>query len=143
MAVNTELAKKVFIQISLHPETHDQQVVTDGLEYLEDGSPCGTTACVAGWTCAFAGLLEERTDWDGVPYLVVPGEFGDDWFGKSADALGITRRMADVLFNEELPEDVARETVRLLAVDGGSQGAAESFLRSEGYDIPRRDYTAL
>jgi len=136
MAVNTELAKQIFIQISLHPETHDQNIVTEGVAALPNGNLCGTTACVAGWACAYAGLLEERVGYSGQHYLVVPDEWGsDDWFSVARAELGITHDLAGALFYEDLPQDVAREAVRLLAVGKGMQTDAEDYLESKGYEL--------
>lgn len=42
--INRELFRKVYDQITAHPETHDQD---------EFESSCGTTRCVAGWALHF------------------------------------------------------------------------------------------
>ena len=52
---NTELISQVLAQILLHPDSHDQS------DWIWD-SPCGTTACVAGWAAIKAGRKLVATD---------------------------------------------------------------------------------
>lgn len=45
-----ELAQKVLDHVEAHPEQHDNSIwVNTGQTTVEQGSLCGTTACLAGW----------------------------------------------------------------------------------------------
>ena len=129
MRVNTELAARIYRQITMHPETHDQEVVVEGLGWLPDGNVCGTTACVAGWACAFAGRLTERRSITG---HATYAEYSGDWFEDGMVALGISDGLADALFAAKVPEGTAREAVRLLAISGGSEAPAAYLLEEHG-----------
>ena len=124
MKVNTELAAQVYNHITLHPEAHDQEVVAEGVDYLPNGNVCGTTACIAGWTCAYAGKLE------GVKDIYGRDDYIDhsDWFEDAREALGISVRLAEELFASYLPEYHARAALGLLAAGGGSERAAQRYL---------------
>jgi hypothetical protein len=50
---NQELAKTVLDHLLAHPEQHNQ-------DRWGERTECGTTMCVAGWTCELAG---ERLEW--------------------------------------------------------------------------------
>lgn len=127
MKVNTELAARIYRQITMHPETHSQYAVAEGVDVTEEGNVCGTTACVAGWACAFTGRLIE------VPSPHGDYAWSDDWFWEGRDALGISSRLAEALFNSELPDGRARAAVGLLATSGGSEEEAMEYLSSRGF----------
>lgn len=127
MRVNTELAARIYRQITMHPETHRQEAVAEGVDETQEGYICGTSACVAGWACAFTGGLTK-----------VMSSFGDfawadDWFERGQDELNISTGLAEALFNSELPEDHARAAVGLLATSDGSEEEALEYLGSRGY----------
>lgn len=127
MKVNTELAARIYRQITMHPETHRQYAVAEGVDVTEEGNICGTTACVAGWACAYAGhLVEIASPLGNYAWSV-------DWFWEGKDALGISSGLAEALFNSELPEDHARAAVGLLATSGGSEEEAMEYLSSRGF----------
>lgn len=127
MRVNTELAARIYRQITMHPETHRQEAVAEGVDETQEGYICGTSACVAGWACAFTGGL-----------VKVKSAFGDyvwadDWFERGKDELNISAALAEALFNSELPEGHARAAVGLLATSGGSEEGALEYLRQRWY----------
>jgi hypothetical protein len=63
--MNTEMAGKVLEHIQAHPEKHDQGRFV---------SECGTTMCIAGWTCNLAGY--KTTYVYGMPVVdIEPGGF--------------------------------------------------------------------
>ena len=51
MALNTELLQRVREKIATAPESYDQEVYGRP----EVSAPCGTAACIAGWTVILAG----------------------------------------------------------------------------------------
>lgn len=130
MAVNTELAAQVYSHITLHPEQHDQGLVVEGYSQLPNGNICGTIGCIAGWTCAYAGKLMEYNSISnpGDPWVAPV-----DWFEDARIALGISDHLASALFDSEIPEEDARHALGLLALGGGSEDGAESYLRTLGY----------
>jgi len=85
---NQELAKKVLDHILAYPEGHDQN--TWGTR-----DECGTTMCIAGWTCE----LEGRTPWIG--FVAKPGAF--EAMGATAsrarELLGLSPDEAEQLFH--------------------------------------------
>lgn len=50
MALNTELLQRVRDKIAATPESYDQEVYGRP----ETSAPCGTAACIAGWTVVLA-----------------------------------------------------------------------------------------
>lgn len=102
MTFNVELGKKVLEFITTHPERHNQN---DWFE--ESSSECGTTACVAGWTCIIGLDLpleeEEGEPCDcgcegpgGITYYYYPPV--GRWDGAGQELLGISDEMAVALF---------------------------------------------
>lgn len=89
-SVNIELAEKVLKQVTEHPETHEQ--LTWGYR-----TPCGTTACLAGWTVVFGALPVYRAE------CGERAEFGD-----------LIRAAVDSSSEEGFVDDVAAE---LLGMD--------------------------
>lgn len=85
------LAQLVETQIRLHPESHDQNI-------WHEPTPCGTQACIAGWTAALApgATIIRPTD----SYLSVSVNGGEaepiDWF--ASRALGLAGDEVDWLF---------------------------------------------
>lgn len=128
MKVNTELATQVYMHLSLHPEKHDQEAVVDGIGELPNGNLCGTVGCIAGWTCAYAGLLEPVRGVSGkVHYVDTP-----DWFGSAMSELSISEGLAEAMFSAYIPEEIALRALGLLATGGGSEMKAVEYLEEEG-----------
>lgn len=124
MTVNTKLAAEVYTHLSMYPESHDQSSVVEGVGYLPNGNICGTVGCIAGWTCAYAGLLEPVIRMDGKINYVDDG----DWFMDAKRELGISERLADALFATGIPEGVALTALGFLATGGGSEEKAIDYL---------------
>lgn len=120
MAVNTELARKVYNKVNLDRKAHDQALYGDGLAQTPDGHPCGTVMCAAGWAAAYDG----RCIIDEYGLIDVPN---GDWDGEGRDALGLSDRLATYLFHRCNNEE-AREVLRLLAEGGGSEDPAREWL---------------
>lgn len=62
----------VIDHVLAHPESHDQGV------WITQTPACGTTACLAGWTCRLAGdmlhvLPPEQAESDEFDYVLVDG----------------------------------------------------------------------
>lgn len=85
-----QLAQLVLDQVTTYPETHDQS------DYVSD---CGTTACVAGWTCLFQN--------GGLPLF---GHADDE----ARKALGLNVTDAQRLFHH-VTEEQARMALKFLA----------------------------
>jgi hypothetical protein len=79
--VNTELAGRIVEAIEANPEQHDQA-------YWRKRTACGTTMCIAGWTCYLNG--DEFVPYqDGRQSFAVKTEDGSE--------LSIATRAADLL----------------------------------------------
>lgn len=120
MPVNTELFKKIYKQITEHPESHDQGLYEANVEWngatRNDGLPvCGTTRCVAGWAIRFAHPdkdLAQGTE-------AILGDGSGDYFEAGKEVLGLDYDEANELFSGGLRETKA---VRLVARYAGIEG---------------------
>jgi hypothetical protein len=56
--VNVPRLEQVMRFITAYPQLHDQET------WLTTDTPCGTVACLAGWTCLLNGYEPAVTDWD-------------------------------------------------------------------------------
>jgi len=88
--VNVELLNKVKAVITEEPRRYDQQAILcqgEELDYLQpiERPPCGTVACIAGWTAVLAGPegIERCRIWE-----------------TAKDLLGIDKLQAQKLFSE-------------------------------------------
>lgn len=108
MPRNIELAERVLKQVTEHPETHEQS------EWGRK-TPCGTTACLAGWTI----LLAATPVW-------VDDEGDRSEFGQ------LTLASVHVDAGEHFVDDVARE---LLGMD--EKTASSIFFAPNGLAVSR------
>ena len=100
--LNIELFKKVREKISTTPEAYDQEVYGRP----ESHAPCGTAACIAGWTCILADAvpmekvrLANVDEWHkGNP---IARELFSDIPAQAAALLGLTDEESEILFTAE------------------------------------------
>jgi hypothetical protein len=59
--VNVYRLEQVMRFITAYPQLHDQET------WLRVNTPCGTVACLAGWTCLLNGYEPVAADWDAPP----------------------------------------------------------------------------
>lgn len=100
---NIERLREEVDFVNFNPEKHDQE------KWYDDSTPeCGTTGCLAGWTCAheknlaFLSSDEGIHTWRGhhlvrsevTGYKVAVGE-------AAAEILGLTAEQSDFFFNEK------------------------------------------
>jgi hypothetical protein len=85
--MNTEVAARIIEAIETNPEQHDQA-------YWRKRTACGTTMCIAGWTCYLNGD-------EFVPYQ--DSRFSFEVRTKDGSEMSIAARAADLL---GLSEDV-------------------------------------
>jgi|SRR5918992_2557049 hypothetical protein len=96
--LNIELLKKVRDKIATTPEAYDQE--TWGR--VEEAAPCGTAACIAGWTIT----LDEKIPLGKLHCLGRSGDFlvANEYLhvnDVARDSLGLTDQEADILFTSE------------------------------------------
>jgi hypothetical protein len=109
---NQELAKTVLDHILAHPGQHNQG-------FWGQRTECGTTMCVAGWTCELAG---ERLVWE--PNRSYAYDSEGVWYTKNgeyipvraAKLLDLTDYEADTLFYTN--KDTALRNLKHLADTG-------------------------
>lgn len=120
-----KVAGKVYRQIFLHPESHDQRAwATDGATR----EMCGTTACVAGWAAKFSSdfvfkVVESRHHPIDSPhrfYASVANLSGDyvEFPDAGHKALGLTAAQAGYLFSEYRKRDEVLKAIGHLALVG-------------------------
>jgi hypothetical protein len=87
---NQELAKQVLDHILAHPEQHDQG-------WWGRVRDCGTTMCIAGWTCELAGetLAWESTNAGGATWYTADGAYIPS---RAAALLDLNTHETDMLF---------------------------------------------
>jgi hypothetical protein len=97
---NYDMFKRIFEQISNHPEYFDMS-----------SWECGTTKCIAGWACFLAGLKYDNS---------IHGE-DCDWHPPNARRiLNISMEESDILFHEAT-EFVPYMIIRTLIEQAGSE----------------------
>lgn len=85
MVPNVELLEQTMRHIIDHPEKHDQRLWV---------SPCGTTACYAGWACILSGAKQTI----GTTQIQFAGETRHPQY-LAAELLGLDHATANNLFN--------------------------------------------
>jgi hypothetical protein len=94
--MNKELLERTMQYIEDHPEEHDQT-----MWFVQ--TPCGTTACFAGWACVLSGLKPDFTiqaPFNYRPDITYHVEGTDEWVKPVAQKLlGLTHYDADTLFD--------------------------------------------
>lgn len=113
--VDEALAYAVLDHIAAHPARHAQN---EWVSAVGDGTGCGTVACFAGWAVVLAGgtLLDGKRARLSIPgrtllrYSDAHAVFDERHVASAAmTALGLDRRQADLLFDEEnTVEDLRR-----------------------------------
>ena len=110
--MNTELMERVRQLIMMRPELHEQSHWLGGSEFsapiapitqaAENGEPCGTTACVAGWAALFAAPTDSLIERDSC--IEVDGMIRTvQMYAK--EQLGLTDAQAGCLFTAENNRD--------------------------------------
>lgn len=115
MAVNTEMFRKIYDQISLHPETHDQDTYEG-----QSGPHCGTQRCIAGWAVAFEYGVESGSiyqnegiwDWHSEGRETETGLYMSRMAVQAAKILGLTDEQAARLFLHTSNEEAVAECLR-------------------------------
>ena len=100
MTVNVELLRRVHAFVRAHPENYEQQVWGFGLRrpVVNGEPPCGSRACIAGWTCALEGWqVSGAVALRGGERRLVPEV--------AAELLGLSDDQRLVLFSSDLPDD--------------------------------------
>lgn len=134
MTFNVELGKRVYDFIVANPERHYQKDWTES-----SGEACGTTACVAGWTCIM-GLdiplkqhVYKRWNYSTDSYDEEPGNFYwsepvNGWERNASELLNIEPATAEELFRNTTDKE-AKEALGLL-IAGESEEEVIRFIRS-------------
>jgi hypothetical protein len=111
MSYNYEMLRKVYDQVTIHPETHDQEVFI-----------CDTRRCIAGWTIEFSTEWEFDTVATVKPVGMSTVEALDLGEVESVSAaakeiLGLTDDEADYLFFCESNDEAIRYLEKLIATE--------------------------
>lgn len=111
MTLNRELASLVYRYVTAHPERLDQCV------YFGE-SECGTTACIAGWTCLLAGLDGARRTTTGTAALAASA-LGLDatMYGLGSFVDPLAMELFSMVFLELDPEKALRRFAAIFGLD--------------------------
>jgi hypothetical protein len=101
--VNFERLEQVMRFVTDNPDLHDQGM------WITTDTPCGTTACLAGWTCLLNGYAPAKEAWkyrkaDGGLQIAMVRKIGDsdgeelDVFYTACEILDVDPDLAAPLF---------------------------------------------
>jgi hypothetical protein len=117
MTINTELFQKIYDQITLHPEQHDQA----GFEYRDEyRDECGTIRCIAGWAVAIHYGVNSIYGVEYGPGRDTEWGYLSDTAAEAADLLGLDDTQATDLFYD-MDNESAVKKCHYYATNGGER----------------------